>query len=169
MKRTPSMRGFTLMEVVVALAIFGVFLWIVVILTADMRTWKKRMPVNFMTHPQISAVISRLRRDVEDATNPYYLDSYKNYSMSEKTLIIYRLQPAGTAETVVWDFTTDGQVTRHSFNDIAGETSAWSAHGTPSFRVTDFPISGHPDSVRIQALDKDGKLAIDQIIQPRAH
>jgi prepilin-type N-terminal cleavage/methylation domain-containing protein len=162
-------RGFTLMEIVVVLAIFGVFLWIVVILTADMRTWEKRMPVNFMTHPQISAVISRLRRDVQDATNPYYRDSYSTYTMSEKTLIVYRLQQSGTAETVVWDFSTDGQVTRHALTDIAGETSAWTARGTPTFRITDFPIPYHPDSVRIQAFDKDGKLAIDQIFQPRAH
>lgn len=162
-------RGFTLMEIVVVLAIFGVFLWIVVVLTADMRTWEKRMPVNFMTHPQIVAVVSRLRRDVEDATNPYYLESYKNYSMGEKTLILYRLLPEGTAETVVWDFSTDGEVTRHSLTDIAGETSRWTAHGTPTFKIADFPVPGHPDSVRIQALDQNGKLAIDQIIQPRPH
>jgi prepilin-type N-terminal cleavage/methylation domain-containing protein len=168
-----SMRGFTLMEVVVALALFGVFLWIVVILTADMRNWEKRMPINYMTHPQISAVISRLRRDVEDATNPYYLESYESrgttYNMTDKTLILYRLQTAGTAETVVWDFSTDGEVTRRSFTDIAGQTSAWAAHGTPTFSITNFPVPGHPYSVRIQAVDKDGKLAIDQIIQPRPH
>ena len=167
--RRRECAGFTLMEVVVALAVFGVFLWIVVILTADMRNWEKRMPINYMTHPQISAVVSRLRRDVEDATQPYYLESSNGYTMSEKTLIVYRLMEPGTVETVVWDFSTEGTVTRHSFTEIGGETSKWTANGTPSFRLTDFPIPRSPDSVRIQAFDKDGKLAIDQIIQPRTH
>ena len=48
-------------------------------------------------------------------------------------------------------------------------TSEWIARGVPNFAVSDFEISEHPDSVRIQAFDKDGKLAIDQIFQPRAH
>jgi prepilin-type N-terminal cleavage/methylation domain-containing protein len=162
-------RGFTLIEIVVVLAIFGIFLWIVVVLTADMRAWEKRMPVNFMTHPQISAVVSRLRKDVQDAAGPYYRDTYGNYSMSSKMLIVYTLQSAGTGETVVWDFTTDGEVTRRAFTDISGTTTTWTAHGTPTFTITDFPIAGHPDSVRIQAFDKDGKLAIDQVFQPRPH
>ncbi len=162
--------GFTLVEIVVVLAIFGAFLWIVVVLTSDMRTWQKKMPVNFMTHPQISAVVSRLRRDVQNATRPYYLEGYgENWRMSESTLIVYALQDRGTAETVVWDFSKEGEVTRRAFNDIAGQTTSWTARGTPTFRITDFPIPDHPDSVRIQATDKDGKLAIDQIIQPRAH
>lgn len=162
-------RGFTMLEIVIVLAIFGAFLWIVVVLTADMRAWEKRMPVNFMTHPQISAVISRLRKDVQDAARPYYRDSYGTYTMSEKTLIIYTLQAQGTGETVVWDFSTDGEVSRHAYTDLAGQTSVWVARGTPTFRVTDFPIPDHPDSVRVQAIDKDGKLAIDQIFQPRPH
>ena len=162
-------RGFTMIEIVVVLAIFGAFLWIVVVLTSDMRAWEKRMPVNFMTHPQIAAVIARLRRDVQDATRPYYRDSYTTYTMSDKTLILYSLQAQGTAETIVWDFSKDGEATRRSFNDVAGQTSSWTARGTPTFTITDFPIPDHPDSVRIQAIDKDGKLAIDQIFQPRAH
>ncbi|HJW93315.1 MAG TPA: prepilin-type N-terminal cleavage/methylation domain-containing protein [Thermoanaerobaculia bacterium] len=162
-------RGFTLMEIVVVLAVFGAFLWIVVVLTADMRAWQKRMPVNFMTHPAITAVVSRLRKDVQDAAPPYYRETYGNYSMSNRMLIVYTLKEAGTGETVVWDFSTDGEVTRRAFTDISGATSTWTAHGTPTFSIGDFPIPGSPDSVRIQATDKDGKLAIDQIYQPRPH
>ena len=162
-------RGYSLMEIVVVLAIFGVFLWIITILTADMRTWQKKMPVNFMTHPQITAVVSRLRRDVQNATRPYYRESYASYTMSANTLIIYTLQDRGTGETVVWDFSTEGEVTRRAFTDISGATTVWTARGTPTFAITDFPVPDHPDSVRIQAYDKDNKLAIDQIFQPRPH
>src|SRR5204862_1996810 len=98
-------RGFTLIEIVVVLAIFGIFLWIVVVLTADMRAWEKRMPVNFMTHPQISAVVSRLRKDVPDAAGPYYPDTYGNYSLSSKLLLVSTLQSARPGETLVCEFT----------------------------------------------------------------
>ena len=66
-------RGFTLMEVVVTMAIFGVFLMIVGALTLEMRGNEKRYPVNFMQHPQVIAVLSRLKRDVQDSfgSNPY--------------------------------------------------------------------------------------------------
>lgn len=162
-------RGFTMLEIAVVLAIFGAFLWIIVVLTADMRTWQKRMPVSFMTHPQIVSVVSRLRKDVQDAASPYYLQDYATYTMSPKMLIVYTLQSRGTGETVVWDFTTSGEVTRRAFTDISGATSTWTAKGTPTFAVTSFPIAGHPDPVRIQAYDEKGKLAIDQIFEPRPH
>jgi len=65
-------RGFTLMELVVTMAIFGVFLMIVGTLTLEMRGQEKRYPVNFMQHPQVVAVLSRMRRDVLDGfgSNP---------------------------------------------------------------------------------------------------
>jgi prepilin-type N-terminal cleavage/methylation domain-containing protein len=161
-------RGFTLIEIVVVLAIFGIFIWIIVILTADMRAWEKRMPVNFMTHPQISAVVSRLRKDVADARWPYYPNSLGTWQQGPATLILDTLREAGTTETVVWDFSKDGEVTRLAFV-AEQQQSAWKARGTPTFKILDYPIAEHPDSVRIQAYDKDGKLAIDQIFQPRAH
>jgi prepilin-type N-terminal cleavage/methylation domain-containing protein len=161
-------RGFTLMEIVVVLAIFGIFIWIITILTADMRAWEKRMPINFMTHPQISGVVSRLRKDVADARWPYYPSSQGTWQQSPTTLILDTLREAGTTETVVWDFSKEGEVTRLAFV-AEQQQSAWTAHGTPTFKILDFPIVEHPDSVRIQAYDKDGKLAIDQIFQPRAH
>jgi prepilin-type N-terminal cleavage/methylation domain-containing protein len=161
-------RGFTMMEIVVVLAIFGVFLWIIVVLTADMRTWEKKMPVNFMSHPQIAAVVSRLRKDVEDARWPYYPKEQGSWIQGPTTLIVDTLLQEGTTETVIWDFSKGGEVTRISF--VANqEKSRWTAHDTPTFKILDYAVVEHPDSVRIQALDKDGKLAIDQIFQPRAH
>ena len=67
-------RGFTLMEVVVTLAVFGMFLVIIVILTAEMRRNETRYPINYMAHPEVEAVMSRMRKDILDAK--YYPAAY---------------------------------------------------------------------------------------------
>ena len=159
-------RGFTLMEVVVSLALFGAFLLIITLMTSEMNGYEKRLPVNFFAHPQVGATLSRLRRDVLDSTN--YPESYDTYTQSPKTLILVAVQPSGFTENVVWDFSVAGEVRRRAFS-VGNMTSEWIAHGVPSFIVKDFEISDHPDSVRIQAFDAKGRLAVDQIYQPRRH
>ncbi len=171
------MRGYTLIEVTVLVAVFGVFLMIFFMLTAEMRGWEKRLPVNFMKHPQVGAVMSRLRRDVLDAYIPFgsstpYRKRLGTFEMSRNVLIIETLQTVGTAETVVWDFREPGVVQRHSY---IAETKqdTWTARGLP--RTFDVEIdavrviTGRPWGVRITAKDEKGRLAIDQILQPRTH
>lgn len=159
-------NGFTLLEVVVSLALFGVFLFIIAQMTKEMNGYEKRLPVNFMAHPQVATVLSRLRRDVLDSTN--YEPSYDLYVNSTTTLILEAVQPSGFTEHIVWDFSTAGQVTRRAFS-VGNVTAEWTARGLPQFRIVDFEIEQHPDSVRIQAVDQKGFLAIDQIFSPRRH
>src|SRR5204862_3491511 len=64
-------RGYSLMEITIVLAVFGVFLYIVVSLTGEMRRQEKKYPVDFLANPEVNAVLSRLRRDVYD-TKSYY-------------------------------------------------------------------------------------------------
>ncbi len=160
--------GFTLMEVLVSLTLFGVFLYIMALMTAQMNGYEARLPVDFLSRPESSAVVARVRRDVMDATSPYYLESYDKYSQSPTVLILYSLQESGFAETIVWDFSIKGEAHRRAFS-VGAQTSEWTARGVPQFQVTDFPIEDHPDSVRLQATDAKGLLAIDEILQPRAH
>ncbi len=160
--------GFTLMEVLISMAIFGIFLYMMALLTAEMRGYEKRLPIDFLSHPQAGAVIARVRKDVMDATNPYYPASYESYTQSEKTLILYSLQESGFAQTVVWDFSKPGEAHRLTFS-AGAMTSDWVARGIPQFTVTDYPIPDHPDSVRLHATDSKGTLAIDQLLQPRSH
>lgn len=164
-------RGFSLLEVVIGIAVFGIFLWAVTLMTADMRYYEKKYPVNFMAHPQVSAAISRLQRDVVDAIYPYYPAGIQGtaYTQTAKTLIIETKKPNGTAETVLWDFADPRTVRRRTF--LAGtQTAEWVGRGLPAqFEIKTITFPGEPASVRIQARDAKGLLAIDQILQPRPH
>jgi len=163
--------GFTLLEVVVVVALFGVFLWIIVVLTNDMRTWEKKMPVNLMSHPMVSAVVSRVRKDVEDAQEPRFPKQIPgtDWTRSDKVLLVTIFTDAGTY-TVVWDFTKPNEVTRLTY--IANqEQSRWTAHATPLFSVAYQPDidADDPLAIEIRANDEKGKLAVDQVIFPRTH
>lgn len=159
-------RGFTLMEMVVTLAIFGAFLLIIVSLTLEMRKNETKYPVNFMVHPEVSSVIARLRKDVFDTK--YYPAEFKGYSQSASTLILYTLRTSGFGETVIYDFGTKGEVHRKAYN-ATDLVSDWTARGVPTFQIADYQLTTGQDAVRIKAYDDQGKLAIDEIFLPRAH
>ncbi|HEX6178301.1 MAG TPA: prepilin-type N-terminal cleavage/methylation domain-containing protein [Thermoanaerobaculia bacterium] len=169
-RRRRRQLGFTLLETVMTLVIFGVFIFILVNLTAEMRGYDKRYPVNFMKHPQVIAVLSRMRKDVFDAfgADPYP-SSYATYTQSDKTLIVYSVQETGFTQTVVWDFSTPGEAHRKAYS-VGGVVSDWVARGLPAqFTVDTYEIPNRPYAVRLKAVDQAGRLAIDQIFQPRAH
>lgn len=171
--RRAHMRGYTLLEVVIAMAVFGMFLLMVTMLTSEMRNLEKRMPVDFMSHPQVAAVLSRLRRDVEDVhgANPYPTNA-GSYSQTPQTLILESVQPNGGLQTIVWDFSSPGVAVRHATN--VGITTDWTARGLPpefsnQFAIDAIDIPGRPYGVRVTARDQKGRIAIDQLFQPRAH
>ena len=178
--RTRHQRGFTLLEVIVSLTIFGTLLVIAFALTSQMRMWEKRLPVNYMRHPEIMSVIARMRRDVLDVQvfeGKIYLDQYQDqydnklYTNNSKTLILQTLLDGGL-QTIVWDFSEPGVVRRLSYN--VGVRSIWVARGVPidfssgvDVEAVEFP--GRPYGVRLRAEDSSGQIAIDQILQPRTH
>jgi prepilin-type N-terminal cleavage/methylation domain-containing protein len=159
-------RGYTLMEVVVALAIFGVFLTIIVILTAEMRRNEQRYPINYMTHPEVGGVMARLRKDVLDTK--YYPSDFQGYQQTPKTLILYTLRQSGFGETVVYDFRTRSEVHRKSFTGTQ-QNAEWIARGVPDFEIGSFSLDTGQDAVRITARDNDSRVAIDEIFVPRPH
>ena len=163
--------GYTLLEVVVAMAVFGLFLAILGVLTVEMRAQEKRLPVNFLRHPQVIVVLSKLRRDVQDAygSNPYPESYGKEYTQSAQTLIVQSVvEQTGGTQTIVWDFRTPGEVKRRAYN--VGVPTDWTSRGLPtSFEIDAVSIPGRPYGVRITARDGKGRIAIDQILQPRAH
>jgi prepilin-type N-terminal cleavage/methylation domain-containing protein len=165
-------RGYTLLEVLVAMAIFGIFCAVLFLLTAEMRFVEKRWPVNMHRHPQVIAVLARLRRDVLDAhgRSPYR-KTHGEYVSSEKVLIVETVNASGGVETVVWDFRTPHEVRRIAFN--VGEADQWVARGLPlEFSQLEIDAVKTDDdaawATRIMARDGRGRLAIDAILQPRA-
>ena len=168
MVRRRRERGYSLLEVIWVLAIFGVFLFMLTTMTEELRRQEVEYPIDFMKHPQLTAVLSRLRRDVIDAFGGGpYPPSYNEYAQSDKTLILYTVLGSGS-QTVVWDFRTKGEARRMSFS--AGMmVSDWKARGVPDFTIGTYEIPNRPFAVRVQAKNKKGRLAVDQIFQPRAH
>jgi prepilin-type N-terminal cleavage/methylation domain-containing protein len=161
-------RGYSLMEMVVAMTLFGVFLFIIVTLTAEMRRNEKKWPINFFTHPEVGSVLARIRRDVYDSTS--LPGTFDTYTASPTTLIVYTISVDRTSgETVVWDFSKPGEVHRKAFRATL-LSSEWMARDVPA--ITWVQESMPPNSeadVRIQATDKEGKLAIDEIFVQRPH
>lgn len=159
-------RGFTLMEVVVTLALFGAFLAIIVVLTAEMRKNEARYPINYMAHPEVGSLMARMRKDILDTT--YYPAEFQGYSQTPKTLLLYTLRQTGFAETVIYDFRARGEVHRKAFN-ATQLTGDWIARGVPQFEIGSFTLNTGQDAVRITARDEQGKIAIDEIFVPRPH
>ena len=172
MVNAKQQRGLTLLEMVISMAILGIFLTIFFLLTAEIRMWEKRLPVNMMKHPQVMSVLARMRRDVLDvhlqSADKMYLD-YPPYENSPKTLVIQTLLETGL-ETIIWDLREPGVARRISYN--VGVPTEWVARGLPPDFSAEFDavrIKDRPWAVRLIAKDSNGKIAIDQILQPRSH
>ena len=174
-KRRPGFSlssGYTLLEVVVAMAVFGIFLFILAQLTTEMRSHEKRLPVNMHKNPMVISVLARLRRDVLDGLGrDPYRNEHDGYVSSPKVLILETVNTSGGSEMVVWDFRTPGEVRRRAYN--VGNATEWVARGLPlDFSQLEIDAvktgSGAAWATRIVAKDRKGQLAIDTILQPRA-
>jgi hypothetical protein len=155
------------------MTIFGIFLAIAFGLTAEMRKWEKRLPVNFMRNPQIISVIARMRRDVLDVDiagdKPLYVQNHDGFVNGPKTLIIQTGLETGS-QIIVWEFSEPGIVRRISYN--VGVKSEWAARGVPpefSATIDSVKFEDRPYGVRLIAKDSYGRTSIDQILQPRAY
>jgi prepilin-type N-terminal cleavage/methylation domain-containing protein len=158
-------RGFTLIEMLVALAIFGLFIAVIGILTYEMYFVQQKWPINYMTHPEVGGVVARVRRDVLDSL--YYPKAFEGFTQTNRTLIVYKIEEDGP-KTIVYDFRRDGEVRRLQYKSKELE-STWVGHGTPTFRIDAYTLKTGQDAVRLMATDPGGQLAIDQIFVPRAH
>lgn len=173
-RRTRTQAGYSLLEVAIAMGVFLAIVAILAILTGELLEHQKRMPINFMKNPQVSNVLSRLRRDVMDAYGQPpdfspYLETHAGYTNSEKVLIIKVMTDVGL-RTVIWDFREPGVVRRRAYQ--VGVATDWVARGIPpDFNVAldAVDIEGRPWGVLLRATDQEGRIAIEQILQPRTH
>ncbi|HVT44029.1 MAG TPA: prepilin-type N-terminal cleavage/methylation domain-containing protein [Thermoanaerobaculia bacterium] len=162
-RRRPS--GFSLMEMVVAIALLGIFLLVLVALESEMFRLERSIRINMMSHPDPTAVLSRLRRDVLDSHG--YPEAIDGHEQSESTLILLGLAEDGAWETIAWDFSEEGVARRITYR--SGEkVGEWTAGNVPVFTIASFDMPDGGVAVRVQARH-GGKLAIDGIFQPRIH
>lgn len=165
-------RGYSLLEVIFAMAIFGILCAVLFTLTAEMRFYEKRLPVNMHKNPQVISVLTRLRRDVLDAASRQpYEKTYLDYTSSDKVLIIHTMVKDVGQQTVVWDFRTPGEVRRRAFQ--VGVATDWVSRGLPvDFSNVEIGAlktgTNSAWATRITAKDEKGRIAIDTILQPRA-
>ncbi|MDQ3283568.1 MAG: hypothetical protein M3Q69_19370, partial [Acidobacteriota bacterium] len=102
-----------------------------------------------------------------------YLDEFGAFTASSKVLIIDTLMPDGSIQTVVWDFREAGVVKRRAYLKTLLK-QLWTARGVPTdfshtVAIDAVEFDDRPYGVRILALDDRGRIAIDQILQPRAY
>lgn len=159
-------RGFSLAEMLVALALFGVFVAIIGIVNFEMFRVQKKWPVNYLTHPEVGGVVARVRRDVLDSL--YYPAEFKGYTQGNRMLITYSVREDGSGRTVVYDFRKDDEVHRLEYNGPKLD-GHWIARAVPAFHISSYTLSTGQDAVRLIATDPGGKVAIDQIFVPRTH
>ena len=159
-----NQRGYSLMEMVVAIAIFGILILVVVSLERQLIQFDRAFKIRFMVHPEDMAVISRVRKDVLDAHS--YPAKAGDYEQSPETLILSHVNEDDVLEEIVYDFTKSGQVRRLRFqqNKLMEE---WMGRGLPKFGVSSFEMPNEAVAVRLQGFDAKGQLVVDQILLPR--
>lgn len=160
-----SQRGFSMLEMVIVVAIFAVILVILTMLEGEMKRFDRSMRLQLLSHPEPTAVLARVRRDVLDSNG--YPSRLGSYEQTPQTLLLSGVNAAGAPETIVYDFTKSATAVRLTF-DGDRETSRWQANAVPQFTVTDAEMPDGGVAVRLQAISK-GNLIVDAIIQPRSH
>lgn len=169
MVRRESQRGYTLLEIAVVVALFGVFLYIIVRVTADMRLQEKKYAVDFLSNPETDSVLARMRRDIADTTA--YYNEYAGVAASPTVLWVDTITLEGTSEVVMYDFRTPGEAHRRVYNSAQMQVSEWVAYAVPAFTCIAYGGPHDSNGIEVQAFDNSSKgtMVIDEIIIPRPH
>jgi hypothetical protein len=156
-------RGYTLVEVLSAIAIFMVFLFVLVGLQREFLKFDRENRVQMFTHPAPLSVLARLQRDIKDTSS--YPSEYEEWSQGPATLLLRVAEDEGS-KVVVWDFSEPQVASRLQYADGNLE-SDWTARAVPQYEIGSFDVLGVRTAVRIRAFDETGRLAVDRIVIPR--
>lgn len=157
-------NGYSLVEVLAVMAIFSIFLLVLVGLQREFVKYDREMRVRMFSHPAPLAVLARLQRDILDSTS--YPDSYEEWTQSPDTLLLRVPEDTGT-RTVVWDFTTPATVRRLEYT-TPSDSSEWIARAVPEYEIGSYEMPDGRIAVRVRSFDEKGRLSVDRFILPRA-
>lgn len=157
-------RGYTVIELVVSLAVLSVVLMALSMLSIEFLRFDRAVRMKWFTHPDTDAVLSRMRADVIEAVA--YPATFDVYVQSEKLLILRTIGPQLEAEETVWDFRDDGVAKRRRFRNAA-IAEEWSASGLPDFTIAAESFADGTIGVRLLGKDEEGRVVVEQTMAPR--
>lgn len=160
-RRRIARRGSSLIELVVAMAVFGIFLLVLVSLAAEYRKLDRQVTFAWFLHPDDMAVATRVRRDVLDSRG--YPDSFGSDQQTPTTLLLG--WPG--ARVVVWKFGEE-EVRREEWKG-ANPVSTWTAKATRRFEISAWEARDGVTGVRLRGTNADGRVVVDRIFAPRPH
>ncbi|MBI2214637.1 MAG: prepilin-type N-terminal cleavage/methylation domain-containing protein [Acidobacteria bacterium] len=164
--RVQRSAGYTLVEMLVAVALFGIFLTVLVGLQGEFLRHDRSVRVALFSHPAPFAVLARLRRDILDSRD--YPNAEGTWKQTPQTLLLEVESDEGKRRVVVWDF-RDGSVARRLEFENGQPVAAWKARAVPLYDIAIWNAPGGRVGVRVSAKDKEGNAVVDQLVMPRAH
>jgi len=162
--KSRSTRGYSAVEMVVAIAVFAVLILIMAFLEHQLAQVERRVELDWFTHPELLSVVARLRSDV--LGSEAVMGSFGDWSEDASTLILSMGGTGLQRRVVVYDFSEPRVARRYLFKGTSLESS-WTANGVPRFEVDAYLFSTSGSGVSLRAYDDDGRLLIDRIIVPR--
>jgi len=153
-----------MVEVVVSMAIFTVFLLVLVGLQREFIRFDRENRVQMFSHPAPLAVLARLQRDILDSKS--YPIAFQDWTQSPETLLLSVPSDTGF-RTVVWDF-TDPAVARRIEFEAGSQHASWAARAVPQYEIGSWEMPDGRVAVRVRSYDETGRLSVDRVILPRA-
>jgi len=158
--------GYTLVEVLAAMAIFSIFLIVLVGLQREFIRFDREIRIQMFSHPAPLSVLARLQRDILDSTS--YPMEFGEWSQSPDTLILSVPGDTGSS-VVVWDFSEVSGARRFEYGGEDGALPVeWIARSVPRYEIGSYEMPDGRVAVRVRSYDEEGRLSVDRIILPRA-
>jgi prepilin-type N-terminal cleavage/methylation domain-containing protein len=155
----PNERGSSLLELVVAMAVLGVFLLILSSVSSEYRKLDRQITFGWFIHPDDMAVATRMRRDVLDSIG--YPASFGSQEQTRTTLLLW--QPA--ARTIVWTFEND--LARREEWKGTVHVATWSARAPRAFEVEAWEAPDGVTGVHLVGRSTEGRIVVDRLFAPR--
>jgi len=158
-----SSRGASLLELLVALSLFGAFLVVIMVLQREVFRFDRELQFQWRDHVHPAAVASRLQRDVRESSS--YPASFLYFTQSSSTLLLRR-SGNGPPHTIVYEF-EQGLTRRREYKNDVPE-NYWEARGVPQFVVSAITSESGNVGVGLTGIDARSRIIIENAFFPRA-